>query len=161
MEMDNTFWALVGLLIFLGIVIYMKVPGMMAAGLDARADKIRADLDEAKRLREEAAALLAEYQKKRKDAEADAENIVKAAQRDAEALAADAKVKTEEFVKRRTAMAEQKIAQAENDAVNAVRASAIDVAIAAAGKILGGKTSEKLNADMFKQSLSDVKARLN
>jgi F-type H+-transporting ATPase subunit b len=161
MEMDNTFWALVGLLIFLGIVIYMKVPGMMAAGLDARADKIRADLDEAKRLRDEAAALLAEYQGKRKQAELDAVEIVKAAQRDAEALAADAKVKTEEFVKRRTVMAEQKIAQAENDAVNAVRASAIDVAIAAAGKILGGKSSEKLNADMFKQSLSDVKARLN
>ena len=161
MEMDNTFWALVGLLIFLGIVIYMKVPGMMAAGLDARADKIRADLDEAKRLREEAAALLAEYQNKRKQAELDAGEIVKAAQRDAEALAADAKVKTEEFVKRRTAMAEQKIAQAENDAVNAVRASAIDVAIAAAGKILGGKTSEKLSADLFKQSLSDVKSRLN
>ena len=161
MEMDNTFWALVGLLIFLGIVIYMKVPGMMAAGLDARADKIRADLDEAKRLREEAAALLAEYQNKRKQAELDAGEIVKAAQRDAEALAADAKVKTEEFVKRRTAMAEQKIAQAESDAVNAVRASAIDVAIAAAGKILGGKTSEKLSADLFKQSLSDVKSRLN
>ncbi len=161
MEMDNTFWALVGLLIFLGIVIYMKVPGMMAAGLDARADKIRADLDEAKRLRDEAAALLAEYKGKRKQAELDAVEIVKAAQRDAEVLAADAKVKTEEFVKRRTAMAEQKIAQAENDAVNAVRASAIDVAIAAAGKILGGKSSDKLNADMFKQSLSDVKARLN
>jgi F-type H+-transporting ATPase subunit b len=161
MEMDNTFWALVGLLIFLGIVIYMKVPGMMAAGLDARADKIRADLDEAKRLRDEAAALLAEYQNKRKQAELDAVEIVKAAQRDAEALAADAKVKTEEFVKRRTAMAEQKIAQAESDAVNAVRASAIDVAIAAAGKILGGKGSAKLNADMFKQSLSDVKARMN
>jgi F-type H+-transporting ATPase subunit b len=161
MEMDNTFWALVGLLIFLGIVIYMKVPGMMAAGLDARADKIRADLDEAKRLREEAAALLAEYQSKRRQAELDAAEIVKAAQRDAEALAADAKVKTEEFVKRRTAMAEQKIAQAESDAVNAVRASAIDVAIAAAGKILGGKTSDKLSADLFKQSLSDVKARLN
>lgn len=161
MEMDNTFWALVGLLIFLGIVIYMKVPAMMAAGLDARADKIRADLDEAKRLREEAAALLAEYQGKRKAAEADAENIVKSAKRDAEALAAEAKVKTEEFVKRRTAMAEQKIAQAENDAVNAVRASAIDVAIAAAARILGAKQSEKLSADLFKQSLSDVKSRLN
>jgi F-type H+-transporting ATPase subunit b len=161
MAMDNTFWALVGLLIFLGIVIYMKVPGMMAAGLDARADKIRADLDEAKRLRDEAAALLAEYQNKRKQAELDAVEIVKVAQRDAEALAADAKVKTEEFVKRRTAMAEQKIAQAENDAVNAVRASAIDVAIAAASKLLGGKTSEKLSADLFKQSLSDVKSRLN
>ena len=159
--MDNTFWALVSLLIFLGIIAYMKVPAMMAKGLDERADKIRADLDEAKRLRDEAAALLAEYQKKRKQAESDAEEIVRSAQRDAELLAADAKVKTEEFVKRRTAMAEQKIAQAESDAVNAVRASAIDIAVAAAGKILGGKPSERLSADLFKQSLSDVKTRLN
>lgn len=159
--LDNTFWAFAGLLIFLGIVTYMKVPAMMGKSLDARADKIRADLDEAKRLRDEAAALLAEYQKKRKQAELDAEEIVKAAKRDADALAADAKVKTEEFVKRRTAMAEQKIAQAESDAVNAVRASAIDIAIAAATKILGGKQDAKLSADLFKQSLNDVKSRLN
>ena len=105
--MDNTFWALVSLIIFLGIVVYMKVPAMMGKALDARGDKIRADLDEAKRLRDEAAALLGEYQKKRKQAEADAEEIVKSARRDAELLAADAKTKTEEFVKRRTALAEQ------------------------------------------------------
>lgn len=159
--MDNTFWAFVGLLIFLAIMIYMKVPGMMAKGLDARGEKIRADLDEAKRLRDEAAALLEEYKKKRKQAEADAEGIVAAAQRDAQTMAADAKQRTEDFVKRRTAMAEQKIAQAEADAVNAVRATAVDIAVAAAGKILGGKADPKLQAELFKQSLGDVKARLN
>jgi F-type H+-transporting ATPase subunit b len=159
--MDNSFWAFVGLLIFLGIMVYMKVPGMMAKGLDARGDKIRADLDEAKRLRDEAFALLEEYKKKRKQAEADAEDIIAAAKRDAETMAADAKHKTEEFVKRRTAMAEQKIAQAEADAVNAVRSTAVDIAVAAAGKILGGKADPKLQAELFKQSLGDVKARLN
>jgi F-type H+-transporting ATPase subunit b len=159
--MDNTFWAFVGLLIFLGIMVYMKVPGMMAKGLDARGDKIRADLDEAKRLRDEAAALLEEYKKKRKQAEADAVDIIAAAKRDAETMAADAKQKTEEFVKRRTAMAEQRIAQAEADAVNAVRSTAVDIAVAAAGKILGGKADPKLQAELFKQSLGDVKARLN
>lgn len=159
--MDNTFWAFAGLLIFLAIMVYMKVPAMMGKGLDARADKIRADLDEAKRLRDEAAALLAEYQGKSKQAEKDAEEIVAAAKRDAETMAADAKVKTEEFVKRRTAMAEQKIAQAENDAINAVRSSAVDIAIAAAGKILGDKAGGNLSADLFKQSLNDVKSRLN
>jgi F-type H+-transporting ATPase subunit b len=159
--MDNTFWAFAGLLIFLGIMVYMKVPGMMAKGLDARGDKIRADLNEAKRLRDEAAALLEEYKKKRKQAEADAEEIVAAAKRDAETMAADARQKTEEFVKRRTAMAEQKIAQAEADAVNAVRATAVDIAVAAAGKILGGKADPKLQSELFKQSLGDVKARLN
>jgi F-type H+-transporting ATPase subunit b len=159
--MDNSFWAFVGLLIFLGIMVYMKVPGMMAKGLDARGEKIKADLDEAKRLRDEAAALLEEYKKKRKQAEADAEDIIAAAKRDAETMAADAKQKTEEFVKRRTAMAEQKIAQAEADAVNAVRATAVDIAVAAAGKILGGKADPKLQSELFKQSLGDVKARLN
>jgi F-type H+-transporting ATPase subunit b len=159
--MDNSFWAFVGLLIFLGIMVFMKVPGMMAKGLDARGEKIKADLDEAKRLRDEAAALLEEYKKKRKQAEADAEEIVAAAKRDAETTAADAKRKTEEFVKRRTAMAEQKIAQAEADAVNAVRATAVDIAVAAAGKILGGKADPKLQAELFKQSLGDIKARLN
>jgi F-type H+-transporting ATPase subunit b len=159
--MDNSFWAFVGLLIFLGIMVYMKVPGMMAKGLDARGEKIKADLDEAKRLRDEAAALLEEYKKKRKQAEADAEEIVAAAKRDAETMAADAKQKTEEFVKRRTAMAEQKIAQAEADAVNAVRSTAVDIAVAAAGRILGGKADPKLQAELFKQSLGDVKARLN
>jgi F-type H+-transporting ATPase subunit b len=159
--MDNSFWAFVGLLIFLGIMVYMKVPGMMAKGLDARGEKIKADLDEAKRLRDEAAALLEEYKKKRKQAEADAEEIVAAAKRDAETMAADASQKTEEFVKRRTAMAEQKIAQAEADAVNAVRSTAVDIAVAAAGKILGGKADPKLQSELFKQSLGDVKARLN
>lgn len=159
--MDNTFFAFVGLLIFLGIMVYVKVPAMITKGLDARADKIRADLAEAKRLRDEAAELLAAYQKKRKEAEQDALDIVTAAKREADVLAADAKAKTEEFVKRRTAMAEQKIAQAENDAINAVRSSAIDIAIAAAGKILGEKASGGLAADLFKQSLSDVKSRLN
>lgn len=159
--MDNTFWAFVGLLIFLAIMVYMKVPGMMAKGLDARGDKVRADLDEAKRLRDEAAALLEEYKKRRIQAEADAQDILAAAKRDAETMTADAKAKTEEFVKRRTAMAEQKIAQAEADAVNAVRSSAVEIAIAAAGKILGGKADPKLQAELFRQSLGDVKSRLN
>ena len=159
--MDNTFWAFVSLVIFIGIVVYMKVPAMMGKALDARGDKIRADLDEAKRLRDEAAALLGEYQKKRKQAEADAEEIVKTAKRDAELLAADAKIRTEEFVKRRTALAEQKIAQAENDAISAVRASAVEIAITAAGKLLGGKSDGKLGADLFKDSLAQVKSRLN
>ncbi len=159
--MDNTFWAFVGLLIFLAIMVYMKVPGMMAKGLDARGDKVRADLDEAKRLRDEAAALLEEYKKRRIQAEADAQDILAAAKRDAETMTADAKAKTEEFVKRRTAMAEQKIAQAESDAVNAVRSSAVEIAIAAAGKILGGKADPKLQAELFRQSLGDVKSRLN
>ena len=94
--MDATFWALVGLIIFLGIVVYAKVPGMIAGALDKRADQIRNELEEAKRLREEAQQLLAEYQRKRKEAEQEASDIVAAAKRDADLLREEAKAKTED-----------------------------------------------------------------
>ena len=102
------------------MLVYLKVPGMIAKALDARADKIRHELDEARRLREEAQQLLAEYQSKRKEAEQEAADIVAAAKREADLLLAEAHKKTEDYVTRRTAMAEQKIAQAEREAVNEV-----------------------------------------
>ncbi len=158
--MDNTFWAFTALVIFLGIAAYMKVPATIAKSLDARADKIKADLDEASRLRDEAKALLTEYQNKRKEAEKEAADIVASAKREAEILRADAQAKSEDYVRRRTIVAEQKIAQAESDAVNAVRSSAVDLAIAASSKLLEGRDA-KANADLFKQALVDVKAKLN
>ena len=158
--MDNTFWAFAALVIFLGIAVYMKVPATIAKSLDARADKIKADLDEARRLRDEAKALLTEYQNKRKEAEKEAADIVASAKREAEILRADAQAKSEDYVRRRTIVAEQKIAQAESDAVNAVRSSAVDLAIAASSKLLEGRDA-KANADLFKQALVDVKAKLN
>jgi F-type H+-transporting ATPase subunit b len=158
---DASFWALIGLLIFLGILAYFKVPAMIGKGLDDRANKIRNELEEARKLREEAAELLAEYQRKRKEAEKEAEGVIEAANREAKAIAIEAKAKTEEYVERRTAMAEQKIAQAEADAVNAVRSTAVDVAIAATEKLLGEKMTAKSEGDLFKQSLSQVKSGLN
>ena len=158
--MDNSFWAFIALVIFLGIAVYMKVPGTIAKSLDARGDKIKADLDEARKLRDEAKALLAEYQNKRKEAEKEAASIVDAAKREADLIGAEAKAKSEDYVRRRTAMAEQKIAQAEADAVNAVRASAVDLAVAASGKLLEGRDA-KANADLFKDALAQVKSRLN
>src|ERR1700752_3814239 len=111
--LDETSFAFVALIIFLGLIVYLKVPGIMAKSLDDRADRIRNELAEAKRLREEAQHLLAEYQRKRKEAEADAEHILAAAKREAEMLTAEAKKKMEEFVVNRTAVSEQKIKQAE------------------------------------------------
>ena len=158
---DQTFWALVALIIFLGIVIYMKVPGMIAKALDDRAEKIRNELEEARKLREEAQSLLAEYQKKRKEAEKEAGDIVDAAKREAEMITAEAKQKTEEYVTRRTALAEQKIAQAEADAMDEVRGSAVDMALAAATKIIGDKVKGDTATDLFKKSLDEVKTRMN
>ena len=161
MHFDATFFAFVGLVLFLALVVYLKVPGMVAKSLDARADKIRDELAEAKRLREEAQHLLAEYQRKRKEAEAEAAGIVAAAEREAAALTAEAKQKTEEFVARRNALSEQKIKQAEADAVNAVRSAAVDLAIAAAEAVLTKKTDAAVQDKLFKGAVGEVKARLN
>ncbi|MCA0257965.1 MAG: F0F1 ATP synthase subunit B [Proteobacteria bacterium] len=161
MHFDATFFATVGLFLFFALVIFLKVPGKLGKALDERAAKIEAELGEAKRLREEATLLLAEYQKKRKDAEAEAAGIVAAAEREAAALTAEARQKTEEFVTRRNALTEQKIKQAETEAVNAVRAAAVDLAVAAAEKVLSGKADAGVQADLFKSALGEVSARLN
>jgi F-type H+-transporting ATPase subunit b len=163
--MDATSWAtlfaLVGLLIFLVIAIYVKAPGMLAKSLDERAARIAGELDEARKLREEAEALLREYQRKRKEAEAEAGAIVTAARHEAELIVADAKQKTEDYVARRTAAAEQKIAYAERDAVNEVRARAVDIAVEAARRTIAGKLDRKASADLFRSSLAAVKSKLN
>ncbi len=161
MAFDASFFALVGLIIFLALLVYLKVPGMVAKSLDERAEKIASELAEAKRLREEAQHVLAEYQRKRKEAEAEAASIVAAAEREAAALTAEAKAKTEEFVARRTALSEQKIKQAEDEAVNAVRSAAVDLAIAAAEKLLASKTDAAVQENLFRNAVGEVKSRLN
>ncbi|MCT8998601.1 F0F1 ATP synthase subunit B [Chelativorans intermedius] len=159
--MDATFWALVALIIFLAILAYLKVPAMVNEALDKRAERIKNELDEARRLREEAQQVLAEYQRKRKEAEQEAKDLVAAAKREAKIIVSEAKAKTEDYVTRRTALAEQKIAQAEQDAVNEVRARAVDVAVAAAGEILASKVDGQVSKALFDDSLKAVKAKLN
>ena len=159
--MDATFWATVALFLFLALIAYLGVPRMIGKALDARADTIRNELEEARRLREEAQQLLADYEKKRKEAEKEASDIVAAARHEAEILVADAKQKTEDYVARRTALAEQKIGQAENDAVAEVRSRAVDIAVEAAGRLLSDKIDAKANTALFKAALDDVKTRLN
>jgi F-type H+-transporting ATPase subunit b len=159
--MDATFWALIGLVIFLAILVYLKVPAMMGRSLDERAANIAKELDEARTLREEAQALLAEYHRKRKEAEKEASEIVASAQREAAALLTEAKEKSEDYIVRRNKLAEQKIAQAEADAVNQVRASAVEIAVAAAGSLIADKMDAKTAGEMFKSTLEQVKNNLN
>ncbi|MBC8718012.1 MULTISPECIES: F0F1 ATP synthase subunit B [Brucella/Ochrobactrum group] len=159
--MDSTFWALVALILFIALIVYLKVPGMIGRSLDERAENIKKELEEARTLREEAQQLLAEYHRKRKEAEKEAGDIVAAAEREAKALLEDAKRATEEYVVRRNKLAEQKIATAETDAINAVRASAVDLAIAAAGKIVADKVDTKVAGTLFKDALGQVKTNLN
>ena len=161
MELDASFWALVALILFFVLIAYLKVPGLVTKGLDDRSDKIRNDLEEARRLREEAQQLLAEYQRKRKEAEQEAESIIAAAKHEAEAMAKDAEQKTEDYIARRTALAEQKIAQAEGQALAEVRTAAVDLAVEAAEAVIQKKMTGDASADMFKSSLAELKSRMN
>ncbi|MDN2566740.1 F0F1 ATP synthase subunit B [Aquibium sp. A9E412] len=159
--MDATFWALVSLILFLALLVYLKVPGMVNGALDKRADRIRNELDEARKLREDAQQLLAEYQRKRQEAEKEAGEIVEAARREASQILADAKQKTQDYVTRRTALAENKIAQAEREAVAEVRARAVDIAVEAARSLIGDKVDATTRGKLFKESVEAVKARMN
>jgi len=161
MFQDPTFWALVALVLFLLLIAYMGVPRLIGSALDKRADGIRNELDEARRLREEAQALLAEYQRKAREAEAEAEEIVEQAKREADALGTEASRRLEEYVAARTRMAEEKIAQAEAQAIQEVKALSADVAIGAAEKILGAKVKGPAGDSLIARSIADVKAKLN
>ncbi|RDE10611.1 F0F1 ATP synthase subunit B family protein [Pelagibacterium lacus] len=160
MELDATFWAFIALLLFFAIIIYFKVPGLIAKVLDSRIAKIEADLDEARRLREEAQALLAEYERKRKAAEGEAEEIVAAAREEAERLTAEAEKSLADLVARRTKAVEDKIAQAEAQALADVRSRSADVAIEAARIILADQAKTQGDA-LVGQSIQDVAQRLN
>lgn len=158
---DPTFWAFVGLVIFFGVLLWQKVPGIIAKQLDGRADAIRTELEEARRLREEAQELLAGYQRKQREAEAEADAIVAQARKDAKAMRAEARKELSERLDRRTVMAEQRIAQAEAQATAEIRAMATDLAIDAATKLLGEKLSKKQISDQISSDLSVLEERFN
>jgi F-type H+-transporting ATPase subunit b len=158
---DATFWALVGLVLFFALIVYLKVPGMIASSLDDRAAAIRDELEVARKLREEAEALLADYKRRAAEAEGEAASIVEHAKREAEALTVEARRRMEEYVTSRTRLAEQKIAQAETQAVQEVRALSADVAIAAAEKLLAARVKGETAAALVEKAIGDVKSRLN
>ena len=155
------FWVAVAFVAFLAILVYYKVPKLLAKALDDRAEAIRKELDEARRLREEAQTLLADYQKKHRNVGQEAEAIVDLARREAEAFAHETRASLKDALERRTKLAEDKIARAEAQAVDEVRASAIDLAVAAAEKILREKTAGTGGASLIDQSIRDLKGRLN
>lgn len=156
-----TFWVFAALVVFLAALVYLKVPGMAVAALDKRAEKIKAELEEARRLREEAEALLREYQRKRGEAEADAAAIVEQAKHDAEALAQEARARIEDYVVRRTKAVEARIAQAEAQAVAEVRSRAIDVATAAASRILADEAKGQKGDELVDRSIDTLRKNLN
>lgn len=158
--MDASFWAFVGLILFLALIVYLGVPQKIVAALDGRATRISTELEEARRLREEAQALLSDYQRKQRDAEQEAADIIAQAEANAVRMSEDAKQSLEELIARRTRMAETKIAQAEAQAVQDVRAVAADAAVAAAERILSDQVTGKTADAQITASITEIKTRL-
>ncbi len=157
---DNSFTALLGLILFIGVLIGVGVPRVIGGMLDKQIKKIETELSEAKRLREEASALLVEYEQKRIAAEQEAEGIVKAAKEEAERLTAEAQASLADLVARRTKAVEDKIAQAEAQAIAEVRARSADIAIEAARVVLSDEMDKK-GGKIVDAAIADVGSKLN
>ena len=158
---EAEFWIAVAFAIFLAVLWRMGAHRMIASALDSRSEHIQTELDEARRLKEEAAQVLAEYKQKQREAEAEAQAIIAQAKSEAAEIAAEMEARSEEFVARRTRMAEAKIAQAEAQALTEVRAAAADAAVRAAERILTETVKGKTAENILAAAIRDVKARLD
>jgi F-type H+-transporting ATPase subunit b len=155
------FWVLISFLLFMAVLIWKGVPGLIGKALDQRAAGIRAELDDARRLREEAQQLLADYQRKTREAEDEAKSIVETAKREAEMLASETRKALAEQVARRAKAAEEKIARAEAQAVSDVRAAAVDLAVKASESVLKAKLAGEGAASLTDAAIRDLKSKLN
>lgn len=158
--LDNSFYALLALVIFIGMALFFGIPRIVGKMLDGQIQKIADELAQAKKLREEAAALLVEYEQKRVAAEAEAQGIIAAAQDEATRLAAEAQASLADLVTRRTKAVEDKIAQAEAQAIGEVRARSADLAVEAARLVLTDEMSKK-GGQIVDKAIADVAGRLN
>jgi F-type H+-transporting ATPase subunit b len=158
---EAEFWVAVAFVIFVGVLGYLQAHKRLIKSIDDRRERITSELEEARRLKVEAEALLASYRRKQQEAESEAQTIIASAKAEAERLAAEADAKIEEFVARHTKMAESKIAQAEAQAVADVRSAAAEVAVAAAETILARTVKDKVADDLLTKGIADIKAKLN
>lgn len=162
LSLGNTdFVVLLAFLLFIGILLYVKVPALLNTQLDNRAEGIQAELDEARALREEAQTLLASYERKQKEVQAQADAIVAAARDDAAAAAEQAKADLQTSITRRLAAAEDQIASAEAAAVKEVRDQAITVAVSAADKVISKQLTAADANKLIDSAIADVNAKLN
>lgn len=155
------FWVAVAFVILMGVFGYFGIHRTLLKALDHRRDRIRAELDDALRLKDEAVKLLADYRARRESAMREAEEIVANAKADAERIAAESRVKMEEFIARRTKSAQAKIAMAEAQALADVRAAAADAAVSAAAQIMTQSVKGAAADDLMAKGIAEVRAKLN
>ncbi|WP_417518221.1 F0F1 ATP synthase subunit B [Minwuia sp.] len=158
---DPTFWVAIAFVAFFALIFYLKVPGKLVAQLDARADRIRSELEEAKRLREEAQELYADYQRKAEEAAKEADAIVAHAREESTRLAEKMRKDMEDSLNRRKAQAESKIAQAEQQAIEDVRNRAVDIATHAAANILREEMKGSSGTALIDNAISDIGKHLH
>lgn len=154
-------WVAIGFAVVVALLLWKRVPALVAKMLDQRAAAIASELDEAKKLRAEAAQVLIDYQKRAASAEAQAAQIVEAAKAEAAQFAKDSREALAQQIARREAAAQDKIAQAQASAMNEIRALAADVAVTAAQKLIATRLDEKRAAHLIDTSIKDLGAKLN
>ncbi|HEY7301138.1 MAG TPA: ATP F0F1 synthase subunit B [Xanthobacteraceae bacterium] len=154
-------WVAVATLIFLGVLVYFRFHTSIVGNLDQRAARIKSELEEARRIKLEAQALLAESERKQREADQEAEALIAGARAEAERLALEAKAKLEEFVSRRSKAAEAKIVQAEAQALADVRAAAAEAAVKAAERILTRTVKGKVADELIDRGVEELKSKLN
>lgn len=157
---DPTFWVAVGFFVFVGLIVW-KVRQPMLEGLDARADRIKSELDEAQRLREEAQKALAEYKRKQRDATKEAEEMLTHAKHEADLIREQATEDLKAVLRRRERAAVEKIAQAETQAIQEVRSQAVDIAMAATAKLLSDNVDPGRDQAMVDQAIKELSGRLH
>jgi F-type H+-transporting ATPase subunit b len=161
-SLKNTdFVVLIAFVLFIGVLLYFKVPAMLGGMLDKRAEGIKSELDEAKALREEAQTLLASYERKQREVEEQAGRIVAHAKEEAELAAEQAKADLEASIARRLQAAEDQIASAEASAVKDVRDRAVSVAVAAARQVIADKMTAASGNKMIDDAIGEVEAKLH
>jgi len=158
---EPEFWVAISFFVFVGLLLYLKVPGMVTKALDERAEAIRKEIEEAARMREEAQRLLARYDAKRKEAEKEAEEILAVAKQEAEAVVAEARHKFEEMIARKKASAEEKIAQVAQAAAQEVRGRAAELSVSVAEDLLAARIKGAKATKLIDESLQAVKEKLH
>ena len=158
---EPEFWVAVAFVILMGVFAYFGIHRTVLTTLDHRSARIKAELDDARRLKDEAAKLLAEYRARRATAEREAQDIIASAKAEAERIASEAKTKIEDFVARRTKTAESKIALAEAQALADVRAAAANAAVTAASTILSQTVKGSVAEDLLAKGITEVREKLN
>jgi F-type H+-transporting ATPase subunit b len=161
MFLEPETWVAIAFVILMVLFAYLGIHRTVLKALDHRGERIKAELDDARRLKEEAAKLLAEYKARGASAEREAQDIIAAAKAEAERIAAEAKTKMEDFVTRRTKTAESKIALAEAQALADVRAAAANAAVAAASTILTQTVKGQVAEDLLAKGINEAREKLN